>query len=64
MRAGSNDPGVFESAFDLLSQSPEAYLIVFALALGDGVFPAFPSETALIVAGLLSCRRRALSSAG
>ena len=40
--------------FDLLSQSPEAYVIVFALALGDGVFPAFPSETALIIAGLLS----------
>jgi membrane-associated protein len=45
---------VFQSAFDLLSEPPEAYLIVFALALGDGVFPAFPSETALIVAGLLS----------
>jgi membrane-associated protein len=45
---------VFESAFDLLSESPEAYLIVFALALGDGIFPAFPSETGLILAGLLS----------
>jgi membrane-associated protein len=45
---------VFESAYDLLSQSPEAYVIVFALALGDGVFPAFPSETGLILAGLLS----------
>ncbi len=45
---------MFESAFDLLSQSPEAYVIVFALALGDGVFPAFPSETGLILAGLLS----------
>ena len=45
---------MFESAFDLLSESPEAYLIVFALALGDGIFPAFPSETGLILAGLLS----------
>jgi membrane-associated protein len=45
---------VLASAFDLLSQSPEAYLIVLALALGDGVFPAFPSESGLIVAGLMS----------
>jgi membrane-associated protein len=52
--AGSNHPGVFESAFDLLSQPPEAYLIVFAIALGDGVFPLFPSESIVIVAGLLS----------
>ena len=44
---------MFESLYDLLSQPPEAYLIVFALALGDGVFPALPSETGLIVAGLL-----------
>jgi membrane protein DedA with SNARE-associated domain len=51
--AGSNHPRVFQSAFDLLSQSPEAYLIVFAIALGDGVFPAFPSESIVIVAGLL-----------
>ena len=47
-------PGVFQSAFDLLSQPPEAYLIVFAIALGDGVFPLFPSESIVIVAGLLS----------
>jgi membrane protein DedA with SNARE-associated domain len=46
-------PRVFQSAFDLLSQPPEAYLIVFAIALGDGVFPAFPSESIVIVAGLL-----------
>ena len=44
---------MFESLYDLLSQPPEAYLIVFGLALGDGIFPAFPSETGLIVAGLL-----------
>jgi membrane-associated protein len=42
------------SAFDLLSQPPEAYLIVFALALGDAVVPILPSEAALITAGLLS----------
>lgn len=44
---------MFGSLYDILSQPPEAYLIVLALALGDGVFPAFPSETGLIVAGLL-----------
>jgi membrane-associated protein len=44
---------VFDSALHLLSHPPEAYLIVLVLALGDGVFPAFPSETGLIVAGLL-----------
>jgi membrane-associated protein len=44
---------VFDSALHLLSHPPEAYLIVLALARGDGVFPAFPSETGLIVAGLL-----------
>ena len=51
---GSNHPRVFQSAFDLLSQPPEAYLIIFAIALGDGIFPAFPSESILIVGGLLS----------
>lgn len=45
---------MFDSALDLLSQPPEAYVIVLLLALGDGVFPAFPSESGLIVAGLLS----------
>jgi membrane-associated protein len=45
---------MFQSALDLISHSPEAYLIIFLLALGDGVFPAFPSETALIVGGLKS----------
>jgi membrane protein DedA with SNARE-associated domain len=45
---------VFHSAFHLLSQPPEAYLIVWALALGDAVLPVLPSETALITAGLLS----------
>src|SRR5437763_4737869 len=47
-------PVMFDHLLHLLSQPPEAYLIVFAMALGDGVFPAFPSETALIIGGLLS----------
>jgi membrane protein DedA with SNARE-associated domain len=45
---------VFHSAFDLLSRPPEAYVIVWALALGDAVVPVLPSEAALITAGLLS----------
>jgi membrane protein DedA with SNARE-associated domain len=47
-------PRVFHSAFNLLSSPPEAYVIVWALALGDAVLPVLPSETALITAGLLS----------
>jgi membrane-associated protein len=45
---------VFDHLLHLLGEAPEAYAIVFVLALGDAVFPAFPSETGLIVAGLLS----------
>jgi membrane protein DedA with SNARE-associated domain len=44
---------VLHSAFKLLSQPPEAYAIVWALALGDAVLPVLPSEAALITAGLL-----------
>jgi membrane protein DedA with SNARE-associated domain len=42
------------SVFDLLSSPPEAYVILWALALGDAVVPILPSEAALITAGLLS----------
>jgi membrane-associated protein len=44
---------MFDSVLHLLSEPPEAYVIVLVLALGDGVFPAFPSESGLIIAGLL-----------
>ena len=44
---------MIHSAFDLLSRPPEAYFIVWALALGDSVVPILPSEAALITAGLL-----------
>ncbi len=47
-------PAVIHSVFDLLSHPPEAYFIVWALALGDSVVPILPSEAALITAGLLS----------
>jgi membrane protein DedA with SNARE-associated domain len=44
---------VLHSVFHLLSRSPEAYAILFALCLGDGILPVLPSEASLIVAGLL-----------
>jgi membrane-associated protein len=44
---------VIHSAFELLSHSPEAYLIVLGFAVADAVIPVVPSETALITAGLL-----------
>lgn len=44
---------MLHSAFDLLSRPPEAYVVVWALAVGDSVFPVLPSEAALITAGLL-----------
>ena len=47
-------PAVMHSIFDLLSSPPEAYVILWALALGDAVVPILPSEAALITAGLLS----------
>ena len=44
---------MLHSLFHFLEQSPEAYVLVFALAAGDAVFPALPSEAAVITAGLL-----------
>jgi membrane-associated protein len=44
---------VFTSILHLLWDSPQAYLILFALAAGDAVLPALPSESAVILAGLL-----------
>ena len=45
---------MLDSIYHALSEPPEAYLIVWALALGDSVVPILPSESALITAGLLS----------
>jgi membrane protein DedA with SNARE-associated domain len=44
---------MFTSILHLLWDSPQAYLILFALAAGDAVLPALPSESAVILAGLL-----------
>jgi membrane protein DedA with SNARE-associated domain len=44
---------MLHSIFHLLSHSPEAYVILFAVCLGDAILPVLPSEASLIVAGLL-----------
>jgi membrane-associated protein len=41
---------------DLLTGSNWTYLLLFAICVGDAVFPAFPSETALIVCGIQAAR--------
>jgi membrane-associated protein len=43
-----------ESLYDLLAQPPLAYLILFAIAAGDAIIPALPSESAAIAAGVLA----------
>ncbi|HEU6445887.1 MAG TPA: DedA family protein [Gaiellaceae bacterium] len=43
-----------EPLYDALAQPPTAYLILFAIAAGDAIFPAFPSESAAILAGVLA----------
>lgn len=44
---------MFESLLHLLSEPPLAYLILFAFCAGDAVFPVLPSESAVILAGVL-----------
>jgi membrane-associated protein len=44
---------MFDSLFHLLSDSPQAYFILFGVAFGDAIFPLLPSESAVILAGLL-----------
>jgi membrane protein DedA with SNARE-associated domain len=45
---------MFDWIFDLLSSEPQAYFILFGVCAGDAVIPALPSESALILAGVLS----------
>ena len=52
MSAGCDPEGV-DALYDLLAQPPVAYLILFAIAAGDAIFPALPSESAAILAGVL-----------
>ena len=46
--------GLFESLTDLASGSPWTYLLIFGLAAFDVVFPILPSETVVILAGVLA----------
>ena len=48
------DPDGVDALYDLLAQPPVAYLILFAIAAGDAIFPALPSESAAILAGVLA----------
>ena len=43
-----------DALYDLLAQPPAAYLLLFAIAAGDAVFPVLPSESAAILAGVLA----------
>lgn len=45
---------MFDSLLHLIGDPPQAYFIVFGLALGDAVLPVLPSETGVILAGILS----------
>jgi membrane-associated protein len=45
---------MFESVFGLLTEAPLAYLVLFVIAAGDAIIPALPSESAVILAGVLS----------
>lgn len=45
---------MLDSLLTWVSDSPWTYLVVFAFAFGDVLFPFIPSETALITAGALS----------
>lgn len=41
---------------DLLTGSDWTYPLLFAICVGDAIFPAFPSETAAIVCGIQAAR--------
>lgn len=41
---------------DLLTGSVWTYPILFGICVGDAIFPAFPSETAMIVCGIQAAR--------
>jgi membrane-associated protein len=47
---------LFENLIDFLTGSDWTYAILLAICLGDAVFPALPSETALIVCGIQAAR--------
>ena len=44
------------SLIDLLTGSVWTYPLLFGICVGDAIFPAFPSETAMIVCGIQAAR--------
>jgi len=49
---------ILNNVVDRLTGSAWTYPLLFGIALGDAVFPALPSETAAIVAGIQAARGR------
>src|SRR5262249_61336803 len=49
---------ILNNLVDRLTGSAWTYPLLFGIALGDAVFPALPSETAAIVAGIQAARGR------
>jgi len=47
---------ILNNLIDLLTGSMWAYPLLFAICVGDAVFPALPSETAAIVCGIQAAR--------
>jgi hypothetical protein len=45
---------MFESVVGLLSEASLAYVLLFAIAAGDAIVPVLPSESVVILAGVLS----------
>lgn len=45
-----------DALIDLLTGSAWAYPLLFGICVGDAVFPALPSETAMIVCGIQAAR--------
>jgi membrane-associated protein len=45
---------VFDAILDLVSGSPWTYAVIFAVSAVDAFFPAVPSETSVIAAGVLA----------
>ena len=47
---------MFDTLYHFLTESPQAYLLVLGVAAGDAVLPVLPSETLLILGGVLAAR--------
>jgi membrane protein DedA with SNARE-associated domain len=48
--------GLLQGLIDLLTGSLWTYPLLFGICAGDALFPAFPSETAVIVCGIQAAR--------